>query len=95
METKIFDAIYKAIERLNEMRDSDSPLEPSADTVIAGPGGGLDSMGLINLLLFTEEELLQALGHPVEVMSAIGERPANTTSFTIGDLAELIRQENL
>ncbi len=92
METVIQTAVLKAIERLNEMRDADNCLATAPDTVIAGPAGQLDSMGLINLLLFTEEELSQILGRPVDVMNTIGEQATNSAAFTLRELTELIRQ---
>ena len=92
METVIQTAVFKAIERLNEMRDADNYLATAPDTVIAGPAGQLDSMGLINLLLFTEEELSQVLKQPVDIMNTIGEQAASSAAFTLRELTELIRQ---
>ena len=91
MEKQIQDAVFKAVARLNEMRDAASRLNAEPDTVIAGSDGQLDSMDLINLLLFTEEELAQTIGKPVEVMSTLGDRASSSASFTLGELAELIR----
>ena len=94
METQIREAVFAAVARLNEMRDADSRLEAAPDTVIAGPNGQLDSMGLINLLLFTEEEIARTLGRQVDVMSTVGERAASSASFTLNELAELIGKES-
>ena len=91
-ETQIQEAISKAIARLNQMLDADSQLDATPDTVIAGPQGKLDSMGLINLLLFAEEELGQALGQPIDVMGTVGDRAASSAAFTLAELSELIRQ---
>ncbi len=91
-DTQIQEAIGKAVSRLNEMLDADNRLSAEPDTVLAGSDGRLDSMGLINLLLFAEEELGQALGRPVDIMSTVGDRAASSAAFTIGELIELVRQ---
>lgn len=95
MEQQIQDAVARAVERLNEMRAADSRLAADPATVIAGTEGQLDSMDLINLLLFTEEELANTLGRHVDVMNTLGEHAASQASFTLGELAELIRSKSL
>ena len=90
MDNEIQEAVHKAVGRLNEMRDADSQLGTATDTVIAGSAGSLDSMGLINLLLFVEEELATALGKPIDVMTTVGEQAASSASFTLGELTDLI-----
>ncbi len=91
-ETQIQEAVNTAIARLNEMLDADSQLATTPDTVIAGPEGKLDSMGLINLLLFAEEELSQTLGKPVDVMGTVGDQAASSAAFTLAELTALIQQ---
>ena len=90
MEQRTFAAVCRALAKLNEMRGAEGRLEASPETVIAGPEGMLDSMGLINLLLFTEEDLALTFGQPVDIMDTIGERAANSASFTIGELVNVI-----
>lgn len=92
MEKQAQDVVFKAVARLNEMRDADSRLTAAPGTVIAGPEGQLDSMDLINLLLLIEEELAQAVGQHVDVMSKIGDRVASSASFTVNELTELVQQ---
>lgn len=82
--------ILGAVGRLNEMRDADSRIEPAAGTVIAGPGATLDSMGLVNLMLFAEEELTREAGQPVDVMSVLGERVTDGSALTLRELADLV-----
>ena len=92
MDNEIQAAVQTAVARLNEMRDADSQVGTDAGTVIAGSAGQLDSMGLINLLLFVEEELTSALGQPIDVMTTVGEHAASSASFTLDELTQLIRQ---
>jgi hypothetical protein len=95
LDNKIQNAVFTAVARLNEMRDSESRLNAAPETVIAGPDGQLDSMGLINLLLFAEEEVTRALGCPVDVVGIVAERAASSASFTLSELAELIAKNTL
>ncbi|MBT8423043.1 MAG: hypothetical protein HKN56_09250 [Gammaproteobacteria bacterium] len=92
LQDKVEIAVNNAVARLNEMRDADSQLGTDPNTVLTGSEGQLDSMGLINLLLFVEEELAGALGTPVDVMTTVGEQAASSASFTIGELTALIER---
>ena len=47
--------IYEAIRRANELRGPDDRLACSEETVLFGPGGSLDSLGLVSLILDVEE----------------------------------------
>jgi acyl carrier protein len=47
--------IYEAIRRANELREPDDLLDCSEHTPLFGPGGGLDSLGLVSLILDVEE----------------------------------------
>jgi acyl carrier protein len=47
--------IYEAIRRTNESRPPYDPLSGSEETVFYGPGGALDSLALVSLILDVEE----------------------------------------
>lgn len=46
--------IFEAIQRANELAGTDEQLACSEETILYGPGGALDSMGLVSLILDVE-----------------------------------------
>lgn len=53
----VADAIINCIRIVNQMSSPDRRLQESADAILVGEGGNLDSLGLINLLVSIEDEL--------------------------------------
>jgi acyl carrier protein len=54
-------AIFEAMDELNAVLPENMQLERSAESVIFGRGGKLDSLGLVNFVLAVEDRL-KALG---------------------------------
>ena len=54
---EVIHEIYNAIQRANEMRKPDDQLECAEETVLYGQGGGLDSLGLVSLIIDLEEAI--------------------------------------
>ncbi len=83
-------AIFAAIDEVNAMRPPEDRLAKVPETRLAGPGGKLDSLGLVNLIVAVESNLEQATGVTVELADtrALGE--AQSPFRTVGTLAEYI-----
>ena len=60
--------VFDAVDDLNKQLPRNKRLDKSPGTRLAGPGGQLDSLGLVNLMVNTEQKLETALG--LEVMLA-------------------------
>jgi hypothetical protein len=54
--------IYQAIGRINELRDPDNRIVCAEETVLYGPGGALDSLGLVSLILDVEQTVNEKSG---------------------------------
>jgi acyl carrier protein len=54
--------VYAAVESMNELRPPDDQLPCHEETVLFGPGGGLDSLGLVSLVLEVEESVNRRFG---------------------------------
>jgi len=52
---KILSAVYQALERSNALREPEQQLVCAEETTLYGSQGGLDSLGLVSLLLDVEE----------------------------------------
>ena len=59
---QLVDAVYQAVDELNAMRSPDKQVPKSLETVLSGPSGILDSLGLVNLVVAIEEKLEDAFG---------------------------------
>ncbi len=57
MKENIIMAIYEAIDQINVSNKAGPLLEKSPKTVLFGESGTLDSLGLINLIVATEEAI--------------------------------------
>ena len=57
MTERIEKAIFEALDEVNLTLPDGMQLEGSAEAVIFGRGGKLDSLGLVNLILAVEEKL--------------------------------------
>lgn len=62
MKEKVIFAVYAAIEKVNVLLKDDLKLEKSLNTVIVGERGTLDSVGIINFIITTEECIKEGFG---------------------------------
>ena len=53
--TKVLQAIYNAINELDQ--ELQAPLEKSPQTILFGKGSQLDSLGLVRLIVMTEQQV--------------------------------------
>ena len=62
--------VYDAIDVVNRQLPVSRRLVKSLDTVIVGPSGSLDSLGLINFVITLEERVTDVLTVPVELLDS-------------------------
>lgn len=88
-ETKILQAIYDAVDIVNEQLAPEEQLEKNESTPITGAQADLDSLGFVSLVLAAEEQLNSALGDPVLLAEALlgGEEQVPET---LNDLASFV-----
>jgi hypothetical protein len=54
--------VYAAVQSVNELRPPSEPLACAEETILFGPGGGLDSLGLVSMILEVEEAVNRRYG---------------------------------
>ena len=59
---KVIEAIFDAIDEVNEQRPDEPQVAKSTDTVLFGEAGALDSLGLVNLIVTVEQNLEEEFG---------------------------------
>ncbi len=87
---RITQAIYAAVEDLNQQLPADRQLDKSYETELFGRSGKLDSLGLVNLVITIEDNVAQEFGIPVTVADERAMSQTNSPFKTIGTLAEYI-----
>jgi D-alanine--poly(phosphoribitol) ligase subunit 2 len=66
---RALELIYEAIDIVNQQLPSARRLARSPATVIVGPGGSLDSLGIVTFVLALEEHAGEAFGRPVPLLN--------------------------
>jgi len=82
---QVTDLVYDCLDEMNELLARDTPLRKSAETIVIGEGG-LDSLGLVNLIGLLEDSL-EARLHRSVVLSG-----ADAGFATVGELVDLIHK---
>ena len=92
IQEKIAGAIFAAIDEINEHFPEEQHLTKTMDTVLFGKSGKLDSLGLVNLIVATEEQLEDQLGVSLTLASEKAMSQKNSPFRTVGTLTEYIAQ---
>jgi hypothetical protein len=87
-KSKVVELLYAAVDDLNQQLRKDQRLEKALEIRLVGEGGRLDSLGLLNLLVQTEQRIETVFG--INVMLADDEAMSKDPSpfSTLGSLAE-------
>lgn len=56
-DNRLIRTIFRAIDDFNQELPQEEQLEKSADTLLFGESGRLDSLGLVNLIVLIEQEI--------------------------------------
>ena len=88
---KIIDAIFDAVESLNPQLPTEQRLEKSADTVLFGKNGRLDSIALVNLIVAIEGEIEERFGIIITLADQKAMSQKNSPFQSIKSLADYIR----
>jgi acyl carrier protein len=82
--------IYDAIRRVNELREPGDRLACAEDTVLYGPGGALDSLGLVSLLLDVEEAVNARSGQSLVLADEHAMAQRRNPFRDVGSLADYV-----
>jgi acyl carrier protein len=90
MNDKITQTLFTVIDELNQLRPREEHLTKDLQTPLAGDFGRLDSAGLINLIVLTEQKIAQELGRPILLTDDRTMSQINVVFRTLGSLADYI-----
>lgn len=81
-QERVEKAVAAALEQVNELLPEESRLEAHSETVLLGPSGRLDSMGLINLVVALEENLEREFQRQVQLADELSRENESDNPFT-------------
>lgn len=67
-DQRVIKAIFSAIDEVNQQLPREHRLEKSTGTVLLDGSGKLDSLGMINLIVATEQNIEQEFGIPISLI---------------------------
>ena len=94
---QVLRVIFKVIDEINQLLPEDGQMKKSIDTDLFGRSGKLDSMGLVTLIVTTEQKIEEELGVSITIADERAMSQKNSPFKTIGTLAEytlLLLEEN-
>ena len=84
-------AVFSAIDRLHEVLPPEAHLDRKREALLLAEGTSLDSMAVVNLLVFIEEEMLNSLGVDITLAGEEGEGAIDPEALeTVGTLIDAI-----
>ncbi len=84
-------AIFSAIDRLTELLPPNVQLERTRTAPLLAEGSSLDSMAVVNLLVFVEEEIHSALGIDIMLTGVDSEAGVDAEALeTVGTLIDAL-----
>ena len=92
MHEKITQMLFSVIDELNQLRPTEEYLEKDLETPLAGDFGRLDSAGLINLIVVTEQKAAEELGRPILLTDDRTMSQISQVFRSLGTLADYIQQ---
>ena len=90
LKDSIVDFIYIVIDEHNNLNPNELTLEKSLETVLLGPQGNLDSLGLITLLVEIESSMKENIDLNINIIDEIYFADENGPYQNIKTLSEYI-----
>ena len=87
---KIIQVIFSAIDEINQQLPKEQRLEKSIDAVLFGRSGKLDSLGLVNLIVATEQKIEEQFGVTMNLADERTMALENSPFETVRTLADHI-----
>lgn len=82
--------IYQAIDEFNLQHPPEERLQKSAESVLFGPSGRLDSLGLVDLILAVEQKIAEELDVAVTLADEKAMSQKRSPFRTVGSLVDYI-----
>lgn len=92
ISSQLRDAVFGAIDELNELRSPAERIVKSLDTTLTGEGGPLDSLGFVNFIVAVEQRLDSVFTSSVSLLDDEMLDPTAGHFRTVGALLDYLEQ---
>ena len=92
IRTAVLEAIYRAIDDLNDVRAADAEVPKSLDACLTGDAGAFDSLAFVNFVVALEQRLEVRLGTPVSLLDDERLDPEAGPFRTVATLVDHLEQ---
>ena len=89
---RVLQLIYDAIDELNPTLKPDRQVEKAPDTVLFGEGSTLESLGLVSLIVGTEQRVADDLGVTITIVNEKAMSMRNSPFRTVETLTEYVTE---
>jgi acyl carrier protein len=90
---RVIDAVYSAVDDLNEILGADERIEKSPDVALIGTDARLDSLGLVNLIVLVEEKVQETFGVGITLVDERAMSQSKSPFRTLGSLTEFVEEQ--
>lgn len=87
---QVLKVIYSSVSDLNQQLSKEQRIDQTPATVLFGEGGKLDSLGLANFIVITEQKLDESFGFQVDLTADDPFSPSTGHFRTIQSLATYV-----
>lgn len=84
IQARITNAVFRAIQVINEQLPPEKRLANTYDTVLWGPDAGLDSLGLVNLIVAVEEGITEEFDISISLTNYTSASEPDMSFLTVG-----------
>jgi len=89
-QERLTQAIYAAVDELNEQLPKGVRVAKSLDSPLYGPGSNLESIDLVNLIIEVEEKVKEAFGVSITIADDRAMSSQNSPFVTVGALTNYV-----
>ena len=90
VDEKVTGLIFNVVDEINQQLPKNNQLKKSTDTILFGKSGVLDSLGLVNFIVSTEQKIEEELETTISLTDEKAMSQKNSPFKSIGTLADYI-----
>ena len=90
VDEKVIGLIFNVVDEINQQLSKNNQLKKSTETILFGKSGILDSLGLVNFIVSTEQKIEEEFGTAISLTDEKAMSQKNSPFKSIGTLADYI-----
>ncbi|MDR4484794.1 MAG: hypothetical protein R3B95_16560 [Nitrospirales bacterium] len=89
---KVVDAVFEAVDEVNQQLSEEEKIEKSLDTPLTGEKASLESLNFVTFIVAAEEKIEQRLGVVISLAAEMEASEMEATFQTIGTLVDYVSE---